>query len=775
MKRLLKYTLISLTLLIAVLIAAPFFLNINDYKPLLVEQIKQATGRDIDFGEIKASLFPWVGVSIEKVRMSNAAGFSSEAFIRADNLDIQVAFMPLLHREVVIKRFIIDSPHLLLERNKDGTFNWQDLTGQEQISTGKTSGAEKSVLPQSGSAGNQPGAFKLAALTAEALRLHGGTITWNDGLTDTRIAVTKLNVDIEDVQRKRPVRFRVSAQVDGNEIVLDGQLGPLPESTRFQPEALPLQVHLKSDAMTLAAFKPYLPETAADYLDTRLGIDVSLEQRSNKVRLSAGALSLEGTHKIEISWKVQMPKASVLEIRNTMLNLDGQDLLNVKGSVHGLGGKMKYELRAKSGEISRNAVSEWLPAVSRMYDSHPNPWKQIKLSLTASGDATHAELRDMQLLMDGELVQISGMVRLGGPPNIDLRLASNSLHLDPWLPAGSRSSARTSGDTIQETATQPGGDTIGRDTIVSPAKAPAQPASAQEPDLRFLSAWKLNADVKINKLFAHGQELDNLKILAEGKHGVLTVDPFRFDYGKGNMHNKTRLEVQKYPAAWSATTRATGIQIRPVLQALADMGSLHGILEMNTQLSGSGLTEPRLTSHLNGRGNIIIRDGKIEGIDIPGAIRRVTTLGKGGDGQKSTDFSQLSGSFVIKNGVARNNDLSMASPVFRLTGNGTVNLANKTLDYHAKPKLVGTLVGQGDTATARKGLAVPIRISGPLNTPKISLDVSIKTLMQNPQALKEQVKGIKGLLKGGKKGLGGSGKDLRQRLRKGLGSLLQGL
>jgi len=682
-----------------------------------------------------------------------------------------VAFMPLLHKEVVIKRFVIDSPHLLLERNKDGVFNWQDLAGQEQISTGKISGAEKSVPPQSGKAGNQPDTFKLAALTAEALRLHGGTITWIDGLTDTRIAVTKLNVDIEDVQRKRPVRFRVSAQVEGNGIVLDGQLGPLPESARFQPEALPLQAHLKSDAMTLAAFKPYLPETAADYLDTRLGIDVSLEQRSNKVRLSAGALSLEGTHKIEISWKIQMPKASVLEIRNAMLNLDDQNLLDIKGSVHGLGGKLKYELQAKSAEISRKAASEWLPAVSRMYDSHPNPWKQFKLSLMTSGDATHAELRDMQLLMDGELVQISGMVRLGGPPNIDLRLASDNLHLDPWLPAGSYSSAQTGGDTVQETATQPGGDTI----IVSPAKAPVQPASVQEPDLRFLNTWKLNADIKINKLFAHGQELDNLKILAEGKHGVLTVDPFRFDYGKGNMHNKIRLEVQKYPAAWSTTTSATGIQIRPVLQALADMGSLHGILEMNTQLSGSGLTEPRLTSHLNGRGKIMIRDGKIEGIDIPGAIRRVTTLGQGGDGEKSTDFSQLSGSFVIKNGVARNNDLSMASPVFRLTGNGTVNLANKTLDYHAKPKLVGTLVGQGDTATARKGLAVPIRISGPLNTPKISLDVNIKTLTQNPQALKEQVKGIKGLLKSGKKGLGGSGKDLRQQLKKGLGSLLRGL
>jgi len=753
MKRFFKYALITLVLLIAVLMAIPFFLNVNDYKPLIVKQVKQATGREIDFGEIKASLFPWVGVSIDRVRMSNASGFSDQPFLKAVNIDVQVAFMPLLHREVVIERFVIDAPEVILERNSSGVFNWDDLTAGKQTSTTPGPGNGKPVPSPSQQAEGPPGAFKLEALTAKALRLHGGKITWIDGLSGTRMSVTELNVDVEDVQRTRPVQFKVSMQIEGNKMALDGQLGPLADVESFQPGSLPLQLHLKSDALTLSTFKPYLPKAAIAYMDALLSIDVNLEQRSSKDRLSTGTLTLAGEHRLGISWRLQMPKPTALEIRSVKLSLDGSDMLDIKGSLHGLGGKFGYDLQAKSSEISRKMVGEWLPEIPKMYGEHPDPWKYVKLSLMASGSATHIELRDVQLLMDGELVQVSGRIGFAGQPDIDLRLASNSLHLDPWIPAGSKSPAAEG--TVKKTPSSTGA---------------AATTSAPEPDLRFLSGWKVNADIKIDKLFAQGQELDNLKILMAGKNGVITVDPLRFDYGKGNMRNKTRLEVRKYPVVWSATTSATGVQIRPILKTLADMGSLYGVLEMSSQLTGSGLAEPRLTSNLNGQGNIMIRDGKIEGIDIPGAVRRATQLGKKGGDTQSTDFSQLSGSFVIKNGVVRNDDLSMASPVFRLTGNGIINLANKTLDYHAKPKLVGTLVGQGDTDAARKGLAVPVRIRGPLNAPKVSLDVSLKTLLQDPQALKDQVKGVKSLLKGG-----GGTKDLGKQLKKGLGGLLQGL
>jgi hypothetical protein len=86
----------------------------------------------------------------------------------------------------------------------------------------------------------------------------------------------------------------------------------------------------------------------------------------------------------------------------------------------------------------------------------------------------------------------------------------------------------------------------------------------------------------------------------------------------------------------------------------------------------------------------------------------------------------------------------MASPLLRLTGKGSVDLVHKRLDYHVNPTLVGTIVGQGDTVTARKGLSVPLVITGPFASPKIRPDINAQTIIQGLQ----QGGGLGGLIQG---------------------------
>lgn len=752
MKSVVKYSLITLVLLIVAMLALPFFIDVNEYRPMIVEQIEEATGRDVDIGEIQASVFPWVGISLSNVRMGNAKGFSDREFAKVDSVDIQIALMPLLNREVIVKRFILDSPQLLLERDSQGKFNWEDLT------TRKSAAVESPPVSPSEPVAVSDDNFKLASLTAESLNLRDAEIVWNDAMSKTSLNITELNVEVKDVQLERPISLEVSARVEGEMIRLNGQVGPVPDFEKLDPATLPLQMQLKSDALSLARFKAYFPESAAAYTNAHLGLNITVEQRSDQMRLSAGNIALSGAQEIGLSWKVQMPKASSMDITEMIVNLDGQELLKANGNLRGIGGKLRYQLNVSSADIKREMVSSRLPVVAEMYAQHPNPWNQIKLQMSAAGSLKQAELKNVQLMLDDELVQISGAIKLGGAPNLQLRVAANSLHLDPWLPTPAKANdvAAPAKPTVQQTS--------------------SQRSSSQEPDLRYLKDWKLSAELKVDKFFIRGLELDNLTVVTESNKGVLVVDPFRFDYGKGNVRNKTRLEVKNYPVTWSASTNLTRIQVNPLLKTFADTSILHGALETSSQLSGVGIVEPNLTANLNGSGNIALTDGKIEGIDIPGAIRRASSLGMGSKaGNKATDFSQLVGSFAIRNGVARNDDLYMASPVFRLTGNGIINLANKTLDYHAKPKLVGTLVGQGDTEAARKGLAVPIHVTGPFSAPKISLDVDLKSLMQNPEAIKGTVRGAKKMLKDLKQPPAGGTGGTKEVIKKGLGGLLKGL
>jgi len=217
------------------------------------------------------------------------------------------------------------------------------------------------------------------------------------------------------------------------------------------------------------------------------------------------------------------------------------------------------------------------------------------------------------------------------------------------------------------------------------------------------------------------------------------------------------VNVGVYPVRWSESVKVRDVQLQPVLKALADTDMLSGKLQMDTHLSGVGLLPDAALTRLNGKGNVLLRDGSIKGFDIAGALRNIKLLGQSGEDNKKTDFSQLSGSFKIVNGVVKNDDLFMASPLFRLTGYGVVNLVARNMDYHLKPRLVGTLVGQGDTQAVRKGLEVPLRLLGPLDAPQVTLEVSLKTLLGNKEAIKNIIKNrksiFKSLMKGGLPGL----------------------
>jgi AsmA protein len=147
---------------------------------------------------------------------------------------------------------------------------------------------------------------------------------------------------------------------------------------------------------------------------------------------------------------------------------------------------------------------------------------------------------------------------------------------------------------------------------------------------------------------------------------------------------------------------------------------------------------------LNGKARVELRDGAVKGIDIPGAIRGVKAKfgGKDAEGtgsaREKTEFSELSGTFDIKNGVAHNEDLSLKSPLIRVGGAGDVNIGEDSVNYVVKASIVGSLAGQGGKEVGElKGLTVPVRIAGPYDQLKYKVEFS--------QMLggKEQVEAVK--------------------------------
>jgi uncharacterized protein involved in outer membrane biogenesis len=764
-----RYSLIVLLFLIGVLLAAPFFIDVNDYKTEIEQGVEDATGRKLSIGGISASLFPWVGVQLDNVKLANRANFSAHDFLAVQRLHIKLALLPLFNKEVEIKQFEVVSPRVYLERHADGETNWGDLA-----TSGKSTAEAATTSKQPADNGAAP---LLAALNAESISLSGGEFTWVDAGSKP-VVLSDLDLLLKDVQLERPISVRINGKLSGNAFKIDAKVGPLGALDKLDPARLPVQGKIKVEQVRLQPFRELItgwPEFMGDVARATASVTANLELHPDGVRMGEGTASIDGVHKLDLNWKIELPREDQLELRRASVAVDGKDILTVKGTVKALTTAPSYQLRLEGQPLERTWLEGFVPDLDKMYAGHPTPWKQLKFNALVAGNSKQADIRDLQLMLDGELLQASGAM-IFNKPDIRLRMTAKTLHLDPWLPQGKEQQAVAR---VSEQANE----VFASVSMVGEAQAAGV---AAEPDLRFLRPWIITAKMQVNTMFMRGLEMKNLQVNIHGSGGRIDLNPLSFGLSGGKVVEKASINVNSYPARWKESVHITGVQVGPLLKTLADMDMLQGTMEMNTNLRATGLTEAAVSS-LNGRGNVMLRNGKIRGFDVAGAIRRFTNPGAA-TGPRETDFAQLSGKFTIKNGVADNKDLFMASPLLRVTGHGTVDLVQKLLDYHIKPRVVGTLKGQGDIIPLRKGLSVPLHISGPFENPKIRPEINAKTLIENAPALLNQGKigGVLGKILGRKKTTDqgkptGSAQPAGQQptkpadiIRKGIGGLIPG-
>ena len=81
MGKLVKVILIFFSSVLALILAAaviiPLAVDLNDFKPEIEAAVKDKTGRTLTIeGDLKASVFPWLGISTGKISLNNASGFT---------------------------------------------------------------------------------------------------------------------------------------------------------------------------------------------------------------------------------------------------------------------------------------------------------------------------------------------------------------------------------------------------------------------------------------------------------------------------------------------------------------------------------------------------------------------------------------------------------------------------------------------------------------------------------------------------------------------------
>jgi AsmA protein len=210
MKKVLVIVGIAIVVLVLIVVAIPFFIDANSFKPALESDLTNVLGRKVDIGNISLSI--WSGaVSVDNVSVADDPAFSPNAFLTATDLKAGVALMPLIFsKKLDVLSFRIDQPQVAIIRNAAGVWNFSSLCGQSaKAQTGSSSSGTR------------------ADISVQKLALTNGKMTVTEAGGKVR-AYDGLNVTAENVSYTSQFPFEFSANTPGSGTVnLTGEAGPV--------------------------------------------------------------------------------------------------------------------------------------------------------------------------------------------------------------------------------------------------------------------------------------------------------------------------------------------------------------------------------------------------------------------------------------------------------------------------------------------------------------------------------------------------------------------
>ncbi|ETX03325.1 MAG: hypothetical protein ETSY1_00500 [Candidatus Entotheonella factor] len=279
--------LIGLVALIVLALAfAPSLLNLEQVKERIVNRVEQQLNRDVELGQVRLEFFNGLGAGLDNLTIANPKGWQSPHFVKVETLSVKVALRPLLSRKIEVSKIILSTGEIVVERDAQGHFNYDDLTAApaDGDAASETAKPPSSDTPEA--AGSPDGPSPLAGLLVSKLALNQVDVKFIDQMVVAGQTVTtaarQVNLEADNIGFNTPIMLDLSGALltDGEANVrLNGRIGPVPNQANIDLQQIPLQLTLKATALQLAPVVPYLgeqPALTAGALETDLTIEGTL-------------------------------------------------------------------------------------------------------------------------------------------------------------------------------------------------------------------------------------------------------------------------------------------------------------------------------------------------------------------------------------------------------------------------------------------------------------------------------------------------------------------
>ena len=680
----------------------------NKYKDQITALVKERQQRTLGIpGNLKLALFPKVGIEVGEVTLSEFK--SDKPFVKLAGAKVFLEVMPLLSRQVVVDKVQIDGLNATIVRGADGKFNFDDL-----LSAQAATGAGKSGTP--------PSAGSPIKLDIDSVRLRDATISYRDVRQGRQINITQLNASTGRIADKTPTTVEVTAKVESNKpkaslnvaFKTGMTLDLSGKAFAFSGISASVNGPLAGDTgdVKLQAAKLNLAQGLVDV--ERLTLSVSGKRAGEPFELALNApkfrASSEKAEGEAITGSLKMQGKQSMDAKF--------NLSNVSGSAKALSiGRITMDYNAKSGDST--VVGTLATALAANLEAQVFELKQIDVNVQVDNPAIPAKTVTLPIKgtaradlnrgtasadFDLKFDQSTITAKLGAS-KLALNSAAMALSFDVAIDKLNADRYRTPSGTSGGTAT----------------------TAEQAIDLGALKALNASGNLRIGEFQVNNIKAANLRMTLRAAGEQVQVAPMTAALYGGTMNASATVDANAQ--TYTIKNTLSNVQINPLMKDAINKDLLEGRGNVVLDVSTKGALPSALKRALNGSVSVRLQDGAIKGINIAERIRnakQILAMRQGAEGankSEKTDFSEMSLSATIANGVATSDDLSLASPLLRAKGAGKVDIGASTIDYTVRPKLVATAKGQeSKTYEQLGGIEMPVQIYGALDAPQFKPD-----------------------------------------------------
>lgn len=402
----------------------------------------------------------------------------------------------------------------------------------------------------------------------------------------------------------------------------------------------------------------------------------------------------------------------------------GQLALDARAEANGLDVTARGAVAPQHTDVTLQARHANAAQVIRLFSPDYRPKGTLgafALDAKVAGDMNALTLSGVSLAAGPARLTGQGRVELAGKPRITAELTGNALALDPFL-AAERTGLLLPGGPRMPPSAQPG------TAPVLPAAAQpgavgagASPFSTEPLDLSALQSLDAQISVKAESVSAKGWKLDQPVAQFAVQDGTATIDRLTGKLLGGDMALNARLTSGAVPALAGQVT-ITGADLGAAQLAMGPVTVTQGRMDASAKLTTSGRSTQDMASKLNGDGKLLVKNGVLDGFDLPAVNQRLgnienvgSLLGvvQAGLSGGKTPFAQLAGTFRADNGVVVTRDLKLDAQGGGATAESTVDLprwaTNTIITVHLENAAQTPLL---------------VRFEGPLDNPRKIVDAN---------------------------------------------------